>query len=389
MPHAQAANRRAFFQTYDTDKNGVLSRTEFHNAMQACNIFASHTGATEPLSEEDIDRIFDAVDVNGDGQISFTEFLAATLDPRDYDIHALNTAFQLLDVDQKGYITAADMERVLSVTSAARKRSIMSQHSQNNLQHLIAQNGNNLNNIGNPSGKSIRHTASTENAPGVVRQISHDNGGNSDEDDSQCSHSDDAKKPPPTIAQQGRQRSASLGIVRRSSMFKDILPIITAPRRSSTSKIIPAPALQSLSGEDEFTNSDVKHKKKKSISTSILSGKSSSGKTTPYVLPDLDPVVAEQINRAIRLVDRNGTGVVSYTDFLLALTEGRDEPQPSNKSAVDAGSPITHPHEVEPVPRSRANSIDHESVPSINLPRPHTYRLAGVNEHHGSTESKT
>jgi calcium-dependent protein kinase len=103
MPHAQAANRRAFFQTYDADKNGVLSHDEFRNAMKACNIFASQTGETEPLNDEDIDRIFAAVDVNGDGQISFTEFLAATLDPRDYDIHALNTAFQLLDVDQKGF----------------------------------------------------------------------------------------------------------------------------------------------------------------------------------------------------------------------------------------------------------------------------------------------
>jgi calcium-dependent protein kinase len=104
MPHSQAANRRAFFQNYDTDKNGVLSQEEFRNAMKACNIFASQSGATEPLTDEDIDHIFVAVDVNGDGQISFTEFLAATLDPRDYDIHALNTAFQLLDVDQKGPI---------------------------------------------------------------------------------------------------------------------------------------------------------------------------------------------------------------------------------------------------------------------------------------------
>lgn len=102
MPHSQAANRRAFFQTYDTDKNGVLSLEEFRKAMQACNIFTNQTTDIEPLSEDDVDRIFMAVDVNGDGQISFTEFLAATLDPRDYDIHALNTAFQLLDVDQKG-----------------------------------------------------------------------------------------------------------------------------------------------------------------------------------------------------------------------------------------------------------------------------------------------
>jgi Ca2+-binding EF-hand superfamily protein len=70
MPHSQAANRRAFFQNYDADKNGVLSQDEFRNAMRACNIFASSQSQneTEPLSDEDIDRIFAAVDVNGDGQ---------------------------------------------------------------------------------------------------------------------------------------------------------------------------------------------------------------------------------------------------------------------------------------------------------------------------------
>jgi hypothetical protein len=35
--------------------------------------------------------------------------------------------------------------------------------------------------------------------------------------------------------------------------------------------------------------------------------------THPSCPVDLDPVIAEQINRAIKLVDRNGTGVVSYT----------------------------------------------------------------------------
>jgi hypothetical protein len=70
-------------------------------------------------------------------------------------------------------------------------------------------------------------------------------------------------------------------------MLKEILPMLTAPRRSSTSKIAPAPSIQSLSGEDEFTNSEVKKIKKKPSKSSlpILSSKSNSAKTTPYVLP--------------------------------------------------------------------------------------------------------
>ena len=100
MPLSKSADRRAFFQSFDIDKNGTLSKEEFRNAMMACNIF--NTEDAEKLTQDDIDCIFRSVDVNGDNQISFTEFLAATLDPRDFDIQSLNTAFQLMDIDKKG-----------------------------------------------------------------------------------------------------------------------------------------------------------------------------------------------------------------------------------------------------------------------------------------------
>jgi calcium-dependent protein kinase len=100
MPLSKTADRRAFFQSFDVDKNGTLSKEEFRNAMLACNIFSPDD--TGKLTTDDIDCIFHSVDVNGDNQISFTEFLAATLDPRDFDIQSLNSAFQLMDTDRKG-----------------------------------------------------------------------------------------------------------------------------------------------------------------------------------------------------------------------------------------------------------------------------------------------
>lgn len=100
MPLSKTADRRAFFQSFDIDKNGTLSKEEFRNAMLACNVFSPDD--TGKLTTEDIDCIFHSVDVNGDNQISFTEFLAATLDPRDFDIQSLNSAFQLMDTDRKG-----------------------------------------------------------------------------------------------------------------------------------------------------------------------------------------------------------------------------------------------------------------------------------------------
>jgi calcium-dependent protein kinase len=144
MPQSQATDkRRQIFQAFDEDNNGSLSRKEFHKAFKEIGILNMMGGnnSRQPdagidkstsidgnddemlnLSETDIDKVFDAVDVNGDNEISFTEFLAATLDPRDFDTLAINTAFGILDVDKKGYITVDDMERVLAVTATARGR---------------------------------------------------------------------------------------------------------------------------------------------------------------------------------------------------------------------------------------------------------------------------
>jgi Ca2+-binding EF-hand superfamily protein len=55
------------------------------------------------------------VDINGDNQITYTEFLAATMDPLELDVGAVSRAFQLMDVNNDGYITAEELKKVLSV----------------------------------------------------------------------------------------------------------------------------------------------------------------------------------------------------------------------------------------------------------------------------------
>jgi hypothetical protein len=97
QPSSRTDDLRAIFQNFDTDHNGTLSRAEFVNAMQA---MSSHN-----MSKETADKLFDAIDANNDKQISFSEFLAATLDPREVQIGELNKAFELLDLEKKGYIT--------------------------------------------------------------------------------------------------------------------------------------------------------------------------------------------------------------------------------------------------------------------------------------------
>jgi hypothetical protein len=56
--------------------------------------------------------IFKAMDVNSDNQITFTEFLAATLNPAVVDLEELSNAFALLDGNRDGYIDATELRKI-------------------------------------------------------------------------------------------------------------------------------------------------------------------------------------------------------------------------------------------------------------------------------------
>ena len=98
-----AADMSTVFQSFDADSSGMLSKEEFRGAMQKI---------VPELSAEDLDQLFDIIDYDKNNLISYTEFLAATLDPRDMDIGELNKAFRLFDEDGNGYISKDEMRKV-------------------------------------------------------------------------------------------------------------------------------------------------------------------------------------------------------------------------------------------------------------------------------------
>jgi Ca2+-binding EF-hand superfamily protein len=55
------------------------------------------------------------VDIDHNQAISYTEFLAATLDPREVDLEELNKAFKLLDEDGDGFITKEELRKVVNL----------------------------------------------------------------------------------------------------------------------------------------------------------------------------------------------------------------------------------------------------------------------------------
>ncbi|CAB9524981.1 MAP kinase-activated protein kinase 2 (Fragment) [Seminavis robusta] len=94
---------RKIFSKYDTNKSGDITYQEFVDAL-------SSSGYTE----EQLKPIFEAVDIDGSGHIRYTEFLAATL-----ELHGaireelLAEAFDRLDCDDSGYISAANLKEIL------------------------------------------------------------------------------------------------------------------------------------------------------------------------------------------------------------------------------------------------------------------------------------
>lgn len=59
-------NIRAAFVKLDEDGNGYITRDELTKALES----------NKTLTEEEVDMIVDEVDVNGDGNIDYPEFLA-------------------------------------------------------------------------------------------------------------------------------------------------------------------------------------------------------------------------------------------------------------------------------------------------------------------------
>lgn len=63
------------------------------------------------MPEAEINKIFERIDFNHDGEINYSEFLAVTVDRRKaITDNNLLFAFHHFDIDNSGYITEANLE---------------------------------------------------------------------------------------------------------------------------------------------------------------------------------------------------------------------------------------------------------------------------------------
>jgi len=98
----QIEGLRTTFSQMDKNQDGTISRAELEEALQAKNMGDS------------VKQVLEGLDTNGDGTIEYTEFLAGSLEKKQYtEEGACWSAFKAFDLDSSGTIARSELARVL------------------------------------------------------------------------------------------------------------------------------------------------------------------------------------------------------------------------------------------------------------------------------------
>lgn len=94
---------RNAFQAMDIDGNGIITLEEFQHAFEKNGIH-----------DTNLVKLFNSIDTNQTGSLSYSEFLAATMRRKMFlDEERLIEAFDRLDVDGNGYLEIDDFKRLM------------------------------------------------------------------------------------------------------------------------------------------------------------------------------------------------------------------------------------------------------------------------------------
>ena len=76
-PEQQLQALRNAFSVFDKDGSGSVDRDEIKRIM---------VNLTEPMEEEDVDKIIKAFDTNGDGLVDYQEFCSGILEKKLFSL---------------------------------------------------------------------------------------------------------------------------------------------------------------------------------------------------------------------------------------------------------------------------------------------------------------
>eukprot|EP00357_Protocruzia_adherens_P006319 CAMPEP_0114990346 /NCGR_PEP_ID=MMETSP0216-20121206/10739_1 /TAXON_ID=223996 /ORGANISM="Protocruzia adherens, Strain Boccale" /LENGTH=483 /DNA_ID=CAMNT_0002353499 /DNA_START=1089 /DNA_END=2540 /DNA_ORIENTATION=- len=99
-------NLKQAFMEIDKDNTGMITFDELEDAMKAQNL---------QLAQDEIHKIIEKVDYQGNGKINYTEFIAATVNARnDFTEEQLYSAFKHYDVDNTDFITETNIKEAFN-----------------------------------------------------------------------------------------------------------------------------------------------------------------------------------------------------------------------------------------------------------------------------------
>ena len=94
------------FKAFDKNGDGKLSMEEVKTG------YVEHYGRV--MSDEDVEKMFKAVDSDNSGYIDYSEFVVAAMNEKQLTSNEkLQAAFKMFDKDGSGLITAAEIKEVL------------------------------------------------------------------------------------------------------------------------------------------------------------------------------------------------------------------------------------------------------------------------------------
>ncbi len=102
------------FNSLDTNKDGSISYIEFENGLK--NFFNKKLTLKESYFDDNIDinELFQSIDTDNSKKIDYTEFVAAAMDRKFFeDKNKLLETFQILDTDKDGKLDYNEFEEIL------------------------------------------------------------------------------------------------------------------------------------------------------------------------------------------------------------------------------------------------------------------------------------
>jgi len=115
MSESEIEDLKKLFQDFDVNGDGTLTFEEMKRGIDRCQ--DSHQKKTGV----DFLKLFEEIDTDGSGSVDYTEFLASSLDRQRYTQEAvLWKAFKSFDVDGSGAISSSELHQVLNQESVGK-----------------------------------------------------------------------------------------------------------------------------------------------------------------------------------------------------------------------------------------------------------------------------